>query len=362
MHSANIVAAYTQSRIALKALPLPCLDPQRAPCWRNSGVASSNASYLGRYSLNSNHVRRSSYLFGVHFKTHPVTRRCVSSPARAQHAPDFADLLFRDGKITDITHSVWRRIVRPGDLVVDASCGNGNDSLALANMIFGTAAPGPEDYAAVPLGAKAVGLGDALSGMPAGVPDGFQTGNSMSSSSSSSPPSASWSTPGRLVCFDIQARAIESTKSLLQQHLPSCLVNQNVRFEQQCHSRLLDVVSPQSARLVCFNLGYLPGGDKSVVTSASTTLTAVQAALDSLVPGGLLSVVAYTGHEGGRTEYEALLGLVSALPRPDWACWNFVACLSTYIKVPASPVPRSSPAQVSRGFSGLGLWRTKSGH
>ena len=66
---------------------------------------------------------------------------------------------------------------------------------------------------------------------------------------------------------------------------------------------------------VMFNLGYLPGGDKQRTTGASTTLAALQSALSLLAPGGVISLLAYTGHPGGREEAELVKGWASALAR-----------------------------------------------
>lgn len=52
-------------------------------------------------------------------------------------------------------------------------------------------------------------------------------------------------------------------------------------------------------RLVAFNLGYLPGGDKTIITKPETTLPALEAAKGILMPGGLISLVVYVGHPGG---------------------------------------------------------------
>ena len=52
-------------------------------------------------------------------------------------------------------------------------------------------------------------------------------------------------------------------------------------------------------RLVSFNLGYLPGGDKTIITESGTTLKALEVAKDILLPGGLISLVVYVGHPGG---------------------------------------------------------------
>lgn len=53
-------------------------------------------------------------------------------------------------------------------------------------------------------------------------------------------------------------------------------------------------------RLVAFNLGYLPGGDKTILTSPRTTVAALHAACRVLQSGGLISVMVYIGHHGGR--------------------------------------------------------------
>lgn len=52
-------------------------------------------------------------------------------------------------------------------------------------------------------------------------------------------------------------------------------------------------------RLVAFNLGYLPGGDKTIITEPRTTLEALKVSKDILMPGGLISLVVYVGHPGG---------------------------------------------------------------
>ena len=54
------------------------------------------------------------------------------------------------------------------------------------------------------------------------------------------------------------------------------------------------------SRLVAFNLGYLPGGDKTIITVPKTTELALQAASSIVSSGGLISVLVYIGHPGGR--------------------------------------------------------------
>lgn len=69
---------------------------------------------------------------------------------------------------------------------------------------------------------------------------------------------------------------------------------------------------------VVFNLGFLPGSDKSRVTRAETTLAALRAAVTLLGAPGLLSVHAYTGHRGGAEECRQVLDFFAALPRKLW--------------------------------------------
>ena len=50
-----------------------------------------------------------------------------------------------------------------------------------------------------------------------------------------------------------------------------------------------------------------------MVTRSDTTVAAVRAAIRVLRPGGVLTVVGYTGHEGGWEEVEAVMSVVSEL-------------------------------------------------
>lgn len=78
------------------------------------------------------------------------------------------------------------------------------------------------------------------------------------------------------------------------------------------------MVGSNIARIVAFNLGYLPGGDKSLTTTSSTTLQAVEAALEVVSAGGVVSILAYTGHPGGLEEYDAVRALICDLPPAYW--------------------------------------------
>lgn len=112
---------------------------------------------------------------------------------------------------------------------------------------------------------------------------------------------------GRVDGFDIQAGAIEVTGRELN-GLPQ------VKLHCLGHERMREVVSgPVGA--VMFNLGYLPSGDKSLVTRPDTTVEALDAAWELLrTPGGILSVVVYPGHAGG---WDESLGVEAWFSRLD---------------------------------------------
>lgn len=151
---------------------------------------------------------------------------------------------------TEVAHSLVRERVKPGDRVVDATLGNGHDTVFLAGLV----------------------------------------GRS-----------------GQVDGFDIQSEAIRSARQKLQ----DCPCDQ-VTLHQASHEKMADLVEPP-VQAVMFNLGYLPGGDKNVVTRAATTTQAIRAALDLLSPTGIVSIVAYPGHPGGREEADAVLALCQSL-------------------------------------------------
>lgn len=113
---------------------------------------------------------------------------------------------------------------------------------------------------------------------------------------------------GQVYGFDIQTEALERARSLLEEAVPEtpCILI------QECHSSLKNHVT-QPVDLVLFNLGYLPGGDKRITTTADTTLEAMTVALDLLKPGGKLAAVLYPGHEAGAAEAKAVIQWSSGL-------------------------------------------------
>ena len=65
---------------------------------------------------------------------------------------------------------------------------------------------------------------------------------------------------------------------------------------------------------VMFNLGYLPGADKSVITQSATTCAALDQAIRLLRTGGLVSIMVYPGHAGGVKEAEGVTAWLARLP------------------------------------------------
>lgn len=133
--------------------------------------------------------------------------------------------------------------------------------------------------------------------------------------------------------LDIQNTALESTSSLLEE-----LADQDerklVKLSLVCHSKMEEVIPKDaSVRLVAFNLGYLPGGDKTIVTRSATTLLALQAASRILESGGLMSMVVYVGHPGGRDELDTVQSFASSLPMESW-----ISCKLEMLNRPACPL------------------------
>ncbi|KAF0095455.1 MAG: rRNA methylase [Puniceicoccaceae bacterium 5H] len=117
---------------------------------------------------------------------------------------------------------------------------------------------------------------------------------------------------GRVWACDVQEVALQHTRTLLETlglaHL--------VRLVHDGHEHLpqwLPECAHGKLTLAMFNLGYLPTGDKTLTTRSDTTLRALDAAWQSLRPGGALSVVCYPGHEAGTTEAQSVEQWVETL-------------------------------------------------
>lgn len=124
---------------------------------------------------------------------------------------------------------------------------------------------------------------------------------------------------GRVYSLDIQEEALSRTTSLVSGRGLSERVKTILAGHQHMHSL---VAAPVDA--VMFNLGYLPGSGREVVTAPDTTVAGIMAALSIIRPGGRISVVAYTGHEGAQEESLAVAELLSGLDEREFSVQKMV--------------------------------------
>ena len=116
---------------------------------------------------------------------------------------------------------------------------------------------------------------------------------------------------GRVYAFDIQEDALTSTR----EHLIANGAPENYTLICASHHRVKEFVN-EPIKAGMFNLGYLPrSGRKAVTTMRETTMPAVEAALELLAPDGVLIVAIYPGHEEGALEGEMLREYFSGLSK-----------------------------------------------
>ena len=115
---------------------------------------------------------------------------------------------------------------------------------------------------------------------------------------------------GHVYAFDIQAQAVESTA----RHLKEVGCPENYTLIHDSHHRVKEYVkTPIKAGM--FNLGYLPGSDKTVTTMRETTLPAIEAAIDLMDRDAIILVAVYPGHAEGEAEGKLICEYLSSLSR-----------------------------------------------
>lgn len=119
---------------------------------------------------------------------------------------------------------------------------------------------------------------------------------------------------GKVYAFDIQEKAVAVTSELVRSRGLD-----NVTVFCTGHQHMAEYVHEKAA-LIMFNLGYLPGGNKNIVTGTETTLEAVRAALSLIKKDGLLCITMYLGHQQGAEEKEALLRMAAGLDKGIYHC------------------------------------------
>ena len=115
---------------------------------------------------------------------------------------------------------------------------------------------------------------------------------------------------GRVFAFDVQEMALSSTS----EHLKRTGCPNNYTLILDSHHNVKKYVDvPIKAGM--FNLGYLPGSDKSVTTMRETTLPAIEAAIDLMARDAIILVAVYPGHAEGEAEGKMICDYLSSLSR-----------------------------------------------
>lgn len=114
---------------------------------------------------------------------------------------------------------------------------------------------------------------------------------------------------GHVYGFDIQLEAVNRTRD----RLAAAGLEGRATLFHAGHEHIAELVG-EPVDAAVFNLGWLPGTDKALRTRAETTLTAVNAALDRLKEGALMTICVYPGHPEGRDELDRLIAWGRALP------------------------------------------------
>jgi len=149
------------------------------------------------------------------------------------------------------SHEIISRVVKPGDTVVDATAGNGGDTVFLAELV------GPT---------------------------------------------------GRVYSFDIQQKALDKTK----EKLVSLGLNERVILINEGHEHM-DRHIKEEVRAVMFNLGYLPGGDHKISTKGETTAMALDKSMALLAVNGIITMVVYHGGDSGFEEKNYILDYIKQI-------------------------------------------------
>ncbi|MBE6574142.1 MAG: hypothetical protein E7652_07095 [Ruminococcaceae bacterium] len=144
---------------------------------------------------------------------------------------------------------------------------------------------------------------------------------------------------GKVYAFDIQAQAVESTSKILEESGAP----KNYILIHDSHANAKEHIK-EKIKAGVFNLGYLPGGDKSITTKRDSTLLAVEAAIDLLDADGIVLIAVYPGHDEGTVEGNLLYEMLSQISR-------FKLCISQFkiINSPTSPFFYMIESKENRG-------------
>lgn len=194
--------------------------------------------------------------------------------------------MMKNYQITEWCHHFIREQVGEGDYCIDATCGNGHDTVLLCSLV-------------------------GENGVVAG--------------------------------FDIQEEAIEKTRNRLRENG----LEKRARLFCRGHEMMDEVLSadPICERMtrrteneygcvscIVFNFGYLPGGSHEFATKAVTSVEAIERSLRLLKKGGIISLCIYSGKDSGFEEKSVLLDYLKELDSR-----KYLVIMSSYYNRPNHP-------------------------
>ncbi|MEM7468563.1 MAG: FAD-dependent oxidoreductase, partial [Pseudomonadota bacterium] len=232
---ARVVRSFSGVRPVISGRqPIIARHPHFQQCWLFNGLASSGCLNAPKLAQDLCEVLRG------------TTQREMPSPRDASLEMWKINAHTQTKRLTTVVKTLIAERVKNGDAVIDATAGNGNDTLALVSRV-----------------------GRA----------------------------------GKVYAFDIQPMALERARDRLE--TDSDLTS----FILASHDEIFDHVPAKhhgQIAAVTFNLGFLPGGDEQIITTANQTCEAIKQSLALLKVGGFCSVLCYRGHPGGEAETRAV--------------------------------------------------------
>ncbi len=155
-----------------------------------------------------------------------------------------------DYQITSYIQHFIREHVKEGDFCIDATAGNGNDTLLLCQLV-----------------------GER----------------------------------GKVLAFDIQKLALERTKERLDRY------QYKAELILKSHVQMGEYARAESVDCIVFNFGYLPKGDHTICTKAESSIAAIETGLSLLKQGGMMTLCIYSGQDSGFQERDALLAYLKTI-------------------------------------------------
>lgn len=165
---------------------------------------------------------------------------------------DFRRNYMNNYQITAWCSGFIRNQVQDGDLCIDATMGNGNDTLLLSRLCGST---------------------------------------------------------GKVLAFDIQEQALNATR----ERLDTANAPDNYTLLLESHANMAQYAEPGSVNCIVFNFGYLPGGNHALATRGETSVQALSQALILLKKGGMISLCIYSGGDSGFEERDQILAWLKQL-------------------------------------------------